>query len=100
MAIPQVPIPPIPAVPPLPIPCLGLPPLPIPTLPTPFTIGLPLPIPSFNAALCCKILPFTIPPIPPLPTGTINPAIITVINEALGAITAYFDQFQFSCPLE
>jgi hypothetical protein len=90
-----------PSRPALPVPCLKIPIPPIPTLPPGLTLGVPIPVVSFDPALCCKILPFPLvtPPIP-LPPLVLNPAVIAIINEKLTALNAYFDQLTIDCLLE
>jgi hypothetical protein len=78
--------------------------MPLPTLPTlggGFTLGVELPSQSFNAALCCKVLQFSVVT-PPIPLGSLvfNPAVIGVLNAAINALNAYHDAFVFNCPLE
>lgn len=101
--VPAVPTVPTLGLPPLPLglPCIKLPTLPVPQLPSPFTIGITIPPFQFDPGLCCKVLPFDLktPPIP-LSPGVLNPAVVAVINQALTQMATYFDQFQFSCPIE
>lgn len=83
------------------MPCLELP---IPTLPTlggGFTLGAAIPSFSFDAQLCCKILPFPIVT-PPIPLGSLvfNPAVIATLNAAIATFNSYHDAAIFGCPLE
>jgi hypothetical protein len=81
------------------MPCLPIASLPIPELPFPLTIGPPIIDIEFDPKLCCKLLPFplVVPPIP-LPPGTLNPAIVAVIQAQLASMNTYFDALPFKCP--
>jgi len=86
--------------------CVDLPhPPPVPPLPFPLTIAPTFPVVSFDAALCCKILPFPLvtPPFP-LPPGTLNPAVVQAIvlslTNAMQAIQNYIDALPLDCPFE
>lgn len=85
--------------------CIPLPKLDLPTLPAPLSLTPPAP-PTVsidaNLPFCCKVASlagsFSIPiPIPPL---VLNPAVIAIINAALGAVDAYLDALPLSCPKE
>jgi hypothetical protein len=76
----------------------------LPTLPAGFSFTPPgLSVPSFDAALCCKIhIPIPIPPLflDPL---SVNPIFLAAINQVLGQVQAYLDQLDalsIDCPLE
>lgn len=93
---------PIPLPEPLPNPCLKIDFPPPPQLPGDLTIGIPIPpLPDLDLALCCKLppLPDFIPAIA-LPPAVFNPAVVTIINNAIVEMFAFFDQAQFDCPLE
>lgn len=81
--------------------CLPLETPPFPELPFPLTLGAAIPSFDFDPALCCKLLPFpvSVPPVP-LPPGTINPAIMAIIQANLQSMGAYFDALPFKCPRE
>lgn len=81
------------------MPCLPLPIPTIPTLPSPFTLGITTPPFSFNPQLCCKI-----PPIANLPSVSlgipITPAVIGVLNAAIGTINTFLHSLPLDCPRE
>lgn len=81
--------------------------IPIPTA-TPPTLGLglslnppALPAVNFDGGLCCKLLQFTIPPIPvPLPPLVLNAGVSAAIATVFAAVQAYLDALPSDCPLE
>lgn len=81
--------------------CVPLPKVEVPKLPAPLTIEPTVPEFSFAPALCCKVLPFPLatPPIP-LPPGTINPAVIAIVNNATAQITKFLNSLTIPCPKE
>ncbi len=82
--------------------CVPIPEAPVPELPAPLTIAPPAtPDPGFDAALCCKILQFTVPAPPvPLPPLVVNGPTSAIIKAALAAVQAYIDAIPVKCPRE
>jgi hypothetical protein len=81
--------------------CLPIPSIPVPELPAPLTIAPSFPGQSFDPELCCKVLdlPLTIPPIGILAT-LLNPAVNTVIANAIKSVQDYLDKLPHDCPKE
>lgn len=86
------------------MPCTLQPSLPpLPTLPSPFTLGVTLPVISFDPTLCCKLLPAPVTiPHPPLPPLIFNSALAVAINAGLAVIVAYTRALalRIECPRE
>lgn len=82
------------------MPCTFSPLPPFPPLPPGLSLGIPIPSPSFNATLCCKILAFD-PAIPPVPLPPFAAqAAAAIILAQLALLEAYFDAQPFPCPRE
>lgn len=80
--------------------CTPVPSVPLPSLPPGISIGVSIPSPSFDAALCCKLLGFS-PSVPPIGLGVpLNPAIQVAIAGALQGLQNYFSQLAIRCPRE
>lgn len=81
--------------------CVPLPKVAAPTLPAPLSIAPSVPTLSFDPDLCCKVLPFPLatPPVP-LPAGTINPAVIAIVTNAMAQIQTYLNSLSIPCPKE
>jgi hypothetical protein len=76
----------------------------LPALPPGFSFLPPgLALPSFDAALCCKIhIPIPIPPLFLNPL-TVNPVFLAAINAVLAQVQRYVDELDavsLECPLE
>lgn len=80
--------------------CVPVPSAPIPELPAPLSIAPP-PLPSLPNIpnICCKLppLPVQVPPVD-LPVGTLNPAIVAIINANLKLVRDYLDALEIPCP--
>lgn len=83
------------------MPCLKAPSVSVPDI-FPLSFSPPsIPLPPFNADLCCKIVAFAIPPIPlPLPPKTVNPAFMKGLRAFGKTVLAALDKLQVKCPKE
>lgn len=81
--------------------CTPLPQVSAPELPAPLSIDPPSVSVEFDAAMCCKIIPFAAatPPIP-LPPLTLNPAVNAIITENIALVQAFLDSLPLECPKE
>jgi len=81
--------------------CVPLPKVEAPKLPAPLTITPSVPEFSFDPALCCKVLPFPLatPPVP-LPPGTLNPAVVAIVTNAMSQVTKFLNSLSIPCPKE
>ena len=81
--------------------CTPLPKVPLPTLPGGLSLTPPQPSASFNADLCCKMLPVPLAtPAAPLPPLTINPGVIAIVNQVMSQITTFLNSLTIPCPKE
>ncbi len=81
--------------------CLELPGVALPQLPSPFSIEPPgLPGISVSVAFCCKLPSFSLSFPFSLPSATINPGVIALVNTALKVIDGYLDAVPIDCPRE
>lgn len=56
---------------------------------------------SGSIDLCCKIVPYSTPPLPPiLVSGVFNPAVAAALKSAIGTINTYLSALTVDCPLE
>ena len=81
--------------------CVPLPKVEVPKLPAPLSIAPSVPTLSFDAALCCKVLPFPLAtPAIPLPPLLVNPALIAIVNQTMSKVTAFINSLSIPCPKE
>lgn len=82
--------------------CIQAPQLPAPSLGGGLSIEPPaLPQFSGDLGLCCKTVPYSTPPLPPLfPPGVFNGTVGVALGSAIDAIQTYLDSLPPKCPLE